>query len=305
MDLTQLRSFATVAAEGHVTRASEKLHLSQPTISSHIRMLEEELGVTLFERRARGVTLTRSGKILLEDAQKVLAASLHLRDHARALSGSVDARLHIGTILDAHHLRLGDVISEMRERYKLIQVELQLAVSGVGIDKVLDGELDAAFVLGEPRDSLLRVLPLEKQHYVVVIPHSWAGQIKTWADLAARPWALTPPKGRINQMAHEMLRARALAPASVVIADQESLLRDLVASGVGASFLREDLARNAVNAGEMLIWPEGSADTMLNLVYLRARENSPEIRALLRSVEDVWHTETSGVPNGLPVKATA
>ena len=292
MDLTQLKSFVTVAAEGHITHASEKLHLSQPTISSHIRALEEELGVTLFERRARGVSLTRAGKILLEDAQKVLAASLHLRDHARALSGTLDARLHIGTILDAHHLRLGDVISEMRERYKLIQVELQLAISGVGIDMVKSGELDAAFVLGEPKDPALRVLPLERQHYVVVIPREWEGQINTWQDLAARPWALTPPKGRINKMAHDMLRARSLAPASVVFADQESMLRALVASGVGASFLREDLARAAVNAGEMLIWPEGSADTMLSLVYLKARERSPEIRALLRSVEDVWHTET-------------
>ena len=296
MDLTQLRSFVTVAAEGHVTHASEKLNLSQPTISSHIRALEDELGVKLFERRARGVTLTRSGKLLLDDAQKVLAASLHLRDHARALSGSVDARLRIGTILDARHLRLGDVISEMRERYKLIQVELELAISGVGIERVLAGELDAAFVLGEPRDPMLRVLALEKQHYVVVIPHAWAGQINTWEDLAARPWALTPPKGRINQMAHEMLRARSLAPASVVIADQEALLRDLVASGVGASFLRDDLARDAVNAGEMLIWREGSADTLLNLVYLKERENSPEIRALLRSVEDVWHTDKEAVP---------
>jgi len=193
----------------------------------------------------------------------------------------------------AHHLRLGDVISEMRERYKLIQVELQQAISGVGIDMVKSGELDAAFVLGEPRDPALRVLPLERQHYVVVIPREWEGQIKTWQDLAARPWALTPAKGRINQMAHEMLRVRSLAPASVVFADQESMLRALVASGVGVSFLREDLAKKAVDAGEMVIWPEGSADTMLSLVYLIARERSPEIRALLRSVEDVWHTESS------------
>ncbi len=291
MDLTQLKSFVAVAAEGHITHASVKLHLSQPTISSHIRALEDELGVSLFQRRSRGVTLTRAGSLLLEDAKKVLAASLHLRDHARALSGTLDARLHIGTILDAHHLRLGDVISEMRERYKLIQVELTLAISGIGIEMVLGGELDAAFVLGEPRNPLLRVLPLEWQHYVVVIPREWEGQIHTWRDLAARPWALTPPKGRINQMAHELLRARGLAPASVVTADQESLLRDLVASGVGVSFLREDLARAAVKAGEMLIWPEGSADTMLSLVYLKSREGSPEIRALERAVGDVWQTE--------------
>ena len=84
------------------------------------------------------------------------------------------------------------------------------------------------------------------------------------------------------------------------IFDQESLLRDLVASGVGASFLREDLARAAVQAGEMAIWPEGSADTMLSMVYLKARERSPEIRALLRSVEDVWKTETRRSEQGAP-----
>lgn len=290
MDLTQLRSFAAVAAEGHVTRASEKLHLSQPTVSSHLSMLEDEFGVKLFERRATGVALTRAGKLLLDDAQKVLAASRHLRDHARALSGMLDARLRIGTILDAHHLRIGEVVSEMRERYKFIQIELRLAISAYGMEQVKSGEMDAAFVLGEVRDPDFDVMLLERQHYVVVIPSTWGGEVDTWQALAARPWVLTPPQGRINQMAHEMLRARGLAPASVVIADQESMLRDLVASGVGASFLRDDLAAIAERAGEMRIWPQGFADTTLNLVYLKARAESPEVRALIRAVEDVWHT---------------
>lgn len=298
MDLTQLRSFAAVAAEGHVTRASEKLHLSQPTVSSHLRMLEDELGVKLFERRATGVVLTRSGKLLLEDAKKVLAASTHLRDHARALTGTLDARLKIGTILDAHHLRIGEVVSEMRERYKLIQIELRLAISAQAMLQVKSGELDAAFVLGEVRDPELQVLPIERQHYVVVIPRAWDGEVKTWAELAARPWVLTPPQGRINQMAHELLRAHGFTPASVTVADQESMLRELIGSGVGASFLREELAKEAVATGEMLIWPEGSADTTLNVVYWKSRADAPEVRAFVRALEDVWHMgeEPAGGP---------
>ncbi len=297
MDVHQLRSFVAVAAAEHVTRASEKLHLSQPTVSGHIRALEEELGVTLFERTAGGVTLTHSGKLLLEDADKVLAAFHELREHARALSGRLDARLRLGTILHPDYLRLGELVSVMRERYPMIDTELQLAVSGVGVDKVKRGDLDAAFVLGEHEDPALRVLALEPQHYVIVVPRTWESVPKDWKALAERPWVLTPPKGKINQMAHEMLRSRHLAPANIVEADQETMIRSLVAAGVGVSLMREELAQEASRAGEVTIWPHGSAHTMLSLVYAAEREKSPEIMAFVDAVELVWQKRSAENPS--------
>lgn len=289
MDLHQLRSFAAVAAEGHVTRAAEKLHLSQPTVSGHIRALEDELGVALFDRVASGVMLTRSGALLLKDAERVLAEAQHLRDHAKAVSGNLDAKLRIGTILDPDYLRLGELLTVMRDRYKLIDVELRLAVSGVGFEKVRSRELEAAFVLGETGDPDLRVVPLEPQQYRVVVPKGWLERVTGWESLAAMPWVLTPPKGHINRMAHDMLRSHRLAPSSVIEADQESTLRSLVAAGVGVSLLREDVVREAVAHGDIAIWPQGTARTVLSLIYLVEREQSPEIRVLLRAVEDVWH----------------
>jgi DNA-binding transcriptional LysR family regulator len=294
MDLHQLRTFIAVAAAGHVTRAAEKLHLSQPTVSGHIKALEEELGVSLFDRAAGGVSLTHSGKLLLQDAEKVIAASQRLRDHARALSGNLDARLRIGTILDPDYLRLGELIAVMQERYPMLDTELHQAISGLGVERVKSGELDAAFVLGDDGDPALRILPLEPQLYVVVIPRSWHASIDTWEQLAARPWVLTPSKGRVNRMAHEMLGSRHLAPASVTEADQESMIRSLVAAGVGISMMREDLAQEASKAGEIVVWPQGQARTVLSLVYAAEREQSPEIQAFLRAVEDVWHKGVAG-----------
>jgi DNA-binding transcriptional LysR family regulator len=157
------------------------------------------------------------------------------------------------------------------------------------VEKVKSGELDAAFVLGEYHDPALRVLLLEPQHYVVVIPKSWNTSVEDWKALAGRPWVLTPPKGKINQMAHEMLGSRHLAPASVIEVDQESMIRSLVSAGVGVALMREELAHEASEAGEALIWPHGSARTILSLVYLAEREHSPEIVAFVRAVELVWH----------------
>src|SRR5262249_60738923 len=75
MELYQLRSFAAVAELGHLTRAAEKLHISQPAVSAQIKALEDELGVTLFERVSSGMQLTSAGRNLLPAAEQVLGAA--------------------------------------------------------------------------------------------------------------------------------------------------------------------------------------------------------------------------------------
>ena len=77
MSLHQLRYFVTVAEEGTLRAASERLHVAQPPLSRHIRALEEELGVELFERRPRGMRLLPAGRRFLAEVRTVLAALDH------------------------------------------------------------------------------------------------------------------------------------------------------------------------------------------------------------------------------------
>src|SRR5258706_13212845 len=85
MDLNHLRSFVTVAKFAHLTRAAEALHLSQPAISGHIKVLEEQLGVSLFDRTSSGMTLTPSGKQLLTDAEHIIEAVQQMQHSAQEL----------------------------------------------------------------------------------------------------------------------------------------------------------------------------------------------------------------------------
>ena len=86
MDILRIRSFVTVARLGNVTRAAEALHLTQPAVTGHIRTMEQELGVALFQRTANRIELTKAGVAALDDA--TLTAALALGTRAAAVTVS-------------------------------------------------------------------------------------------------------------------------------------------------------------------------------------------------------------------------
>src|SRR5258705_2375805 len=130
MELYQLRSFAAVAELGHLTRAAEKLHISQPALSAQIKALEDELGVALFDRTPSGMVLTAAGQTLLPEASKVVMAARALSSHAKAFAGEVAGRATVGTLSDPEFLRLGGFFAQALERDPLVEIELRHAVSG-------------------------------------------------------------------------------------------------------------------------------------------------------------------------------
>src|SRR5471030_3318244 len=149
MELYQLRSFVGVAEAGHLTRAAEKLHLSQPAVSAQIKALEDELELALFERTPSGMTLTFAGRRLLSGAEKILAATQELRNDAGALKGEVAGKLSVGTLSDPDFIRIDEFLGTTVERHPLLQVELHHEISGAAFAKVRDGALDASFYFGE------------------------------------------------------------------------------------------------------------------------------------------------------------
>src|SRR5262249_46239419 len=97
MELRHLTYFVAIAEEGSMSRAAERLWVAQPGRSSQIRRLEDELGITLFERHSRGVELTEAGELLLERARAVLTAADAARSTAAALEAGLAGSIKIGS----------------------------------------------------------------------------------------------------------------------------------------------------------------------------------------------------------------
>jgi DNA-binding transcriptional LysR family regulator len=310
MELYQLRSFAAVAELGNLTRAAERLHLSQPAVSAHIKALEEELEVVLFERGPGGMALTAAGRLLLHEAENVMTAAQQLRSRALTLRGQVVGHLRLGTLTDPEFIRLGDLLARAFERSPLVTIELHHEVTGEAFDKVRDGELDATFYYGERAHPAVAALPLREIAFRVAAPAAWRDRIvgAGWEAVAALPWIMTPPVSSHHALATALFRARGAEPSTLVEADNESVIRSLVASGLGLALVREDLGLADQAAGSLCLWSDAEDDvrlvTTLSFLYPREREREPALAALVALVADLWGREATPPATG-PVRAAS
>jgi molybdate transport repressor ModE-like protein len=290
MELYQLRTFVAVADSGHITRASEKLHLSQPAVSAHIKALEEELGVRLFERNPGGMLLTGAGRRLREQADKVLAEVEHLRQLAASLTGDIVGRLRVGTASDPEFIRVGEFLHLTVERYPLLELELHHEVSGAALERVRTGELDASFYFGELGPADVAGMRLHDMTYCVVAPAAWADRVQKadWSDIAHLPWIVTPSISTHNRLVRALFSKHGVEPTKVVEADQEPVIASLVTSGVGVSLMREPLALRKQHAGEICIWDKARMQTALWFIYQSERRHDPLIEALLEILAEIW-----------------
>ena len=293
MELYQLRGFAAVAEIGHLTRAAERLHLSQPALTAQIKALEDELGVQLFERGRAGMSLTAAGKRLLPEATKVLADAASLHGKARAMEGEVAGHVRVGTLSDPKFIRLADFLAQATARFPLVEIELRHEVSGAAFEKVRDGALDASFYYGDLAHPAVGTVALREIAYRVAAPAAWRSKVlhASWADIAALPWLMAPSISTHRVLATRLFAERGSAPATLMEADNEAVIRSLVASGLGIALVREDLAQEGEAAGELVVLPETRLPTTLQFIYASDKREEPEMRALLDVIRDVWQDE--------------
>lgn len=291
MEIYQLRAFVTAARLGNLTRTAEALHLTQPAITGQIKALEEGLGVTLFERRPGGISLTRSGELLLPEAEQVLNAAGRLQGRARELQGQVAGHLVVGIPTDPESLRLGSTLAWLAEQFPLLEIKTRQAPAEELRDMVVSGLLPTAFYIGTQLPREVVGVALQTLHYRIVgaVRERQALLAADWRELAEMPWIGAAPRHHLHVLLHALFARQGLAPRHVIESDEPSLALSLARSGAGLTLLREDQAMRGSEAGELVIWPHARVSADLGFVHARAAEHDPAVVAALSAVRRVWH----------------
>ncbi|MGE5160615.1 MAG: LysR family transcriptional regulator [Betaproteobacteria bacterium] len=296
MELYQIRAFVAVAELGHLTRAAERLHVSQPALSGQIKALESQFELKLFERAPSGMALTAAGRQLLPRALEALAAADGFRHAAARLSGQVAGTLRVGTVSDPKSIRLGRVLAAALRVHPRLELAVSHQVSGEALEGVREGRLDASYYFGDRPGDDIAALELCKIPYRIAVPAGWSHHLagNEWATIASVPWVLTPRISTYHALITNLFAQHGLPlPARFVEADDETVITNLVASGVGASLLREESALELERAGSARIWSGTRVVSTLWFIALAARRDDPLIKATFDLVCESWQAEVA------------
>jgi DNA-binding transcriptional LysR family regulator len=298
MELRHLRYFVAVAEERHFGRAAERLHMAQPPLSTQIRQLETELGVTLLTRTTRRVELTDAGTAYLARARELLAAVDDAGLEARRIAAGLSGRLVIGCVGSATYTLLPGLARRLREDLPGIDVTFrgELLVPDL-VEAVLSGALDIA-LLRPPVDETGVVLrPLRRERLVVAVPqdHPLAGRTELDVDdLRGQDLVAHPGQGRsvMSTFLAGLCRASGFAPRIRHEVAETSTLVTFVAAGLGLAVVPEPVA--ALRIPGVAYRPLRPATLGVDLAAAtRAGEPAPQVGRALDVLTSLVRADTA------------
>lgn len=302
-DIRSLQAFVTVAKEGNVSRAAKLLHLTQPAVSLQLKRLSEDTGLTLFNRTAKGIEITRDGSLLLVKAERVLMSLAEFSQAAQRLTGEVRGKLRIGTIVDPNFIRLGQLLAGLLNTYPDIQTELMHGISGEVLNRLRREQIDVGFYLSDVQtanhqaseqetDTLtdIKLLKLTEFNYRIVAPPGWDALIEdaTWPELAALPWIGTPPNSVHSRLLAGIFKEHQCEQNVVALVDQEPSMIAMANSGVGLCLCRESIALHERQTAGLSMADHISVPAALSIATLKSNEQQPLIDAFLGVVSNGW-----------------
>jgi DNA-binding transcriptional LysR family regulator len=290
MELRHLRYFVAVAEELHFRRAAARLHVAQPAVSEQVRKLEQELGVQLFDRTPRSVTLTPAGVALLEEARHVLRHAEVAQQAAKTARDHATMRLRIGYLPDSLPAAVPRALRNLSAAAPRIQVQLDTGPSLRLIEEVRARRLDAAVVALPAPTAGLRMALLDHQRVVAVLPashrHARADGISL-NRLAPERLVLLPRdvNPAFSNAVAAICHAAGVTPALVEIEAprvEDTLLA--VSAGAGVALLPESVAERYASPGIRFVPLETEGPAFQNAVLTHPDTDSIATGAFLRAV---------------------
>ncbi len=290
MDLWQLRIFCKVVEEKSFSRAGKVVHLSQPTVSSHIKDLEYHFGCRLIDRLSKEALPTRSGELLYDYARKMLALKTETETAIAEFQGVIKGRLVIGGSTIPGVYLLPALIGDFTRGHPEVFISLDIGDTEKIVEKTVAGELDLGIVGARTGDGRILQEKLIEDQLCLVTPvdHPWAGR-KTVpaAELFTEPFiAREPGSGTLKSIQASLAEAGYSIDDLKAAAEMGSTqaVIQAVKGGVGVSILSRIAATDPLKAGSIAVLTVDGID--LNRSFYLTRHKHRTVSPLSRAFID-------------------
>jgi LysR family transcriptional regulator, hydrogen peroxide-inducible genes activator len=279
MELHQLRYFVAVAQTGSFSRAAERCHVSQPSLSQQVIKLERRLGRRLFDRLGRRVVLTDAGRLLLDRATAIVAAVEDAQRRVRDADNLEGGRLAVGAIPTIAPYLLPRALKEFVRRHPAVELSVTEDVTRHLLAATAAGDLDLSLVALPVEDDRLHVEPLLTEPLLLALPpgHRLTRRRRVTADeLREEPFILLGEMHCLGEQVLSFCRANGCQPRIACRSAQISTIQALIALGQGVSLIPE-MARRAdpANGRSYRLLADGKPTRTIAAVWHRRRYHSP------------------------------
>lgn len=296
MDMRQMKYFLAIAREGQVTRAAKQLNMEQPPLSRQLKLMEEELGVRLFDRTSKRLNLTDAGELLRQRAEILLAQFDETLREVKEMEEGVRGVLSLGSVVSCISL-LPHRIQLFREIYPQVTFKI-LEGDHVYLGELLQKRVIELVVARLPFEALTHidhyeVLPLPSDPYVAVIPSSWTPQIgKTTVrmkELAPFPFLTlkTDKTTRMHEQVMNECKRHGFEPNIICECSSVAIIMSLVASGIGATiFPKSVMSSFPVSVVQMLDIEDADFQSEVGIVWLKDHYLSKSAQRFIDSFKE-------------------
>jgi len=278
MKLSQLKAILQVAECGSLVKAADRLNTVQPAVSRQIRMLEDELQASLFERHGRGMIPTDAGRMAIAGARRIMAELERIQSDVSEMNSNIRGRVVLGMPPALADLLAVPLVELFQRTHPLVELHLISAFTGHLREWMLHGEIDIAIIYELPGSRAIYAMPLLREGlYLVGPPHAaLSPDIPiAFSKLDGRDFILPPPSHSLPAMIEQTCAQMGITIKVRVKVDSLPAIKTLVASGFGWTVLPLAPISAEVQTGQLCAAPLCQPSLSRRLVIAQPADRRP------------------------------
>jgi DNA-binding transcriptional LysR family regulator len=294
INFNQLRVFYYVARYLNHTLAAQKLHISQPAVTSQLKLFEDSCGLKLFKKKGRKIYLTGEGKALYDYAHKIFEDEKEIEVAVQEIKRLKRGVLHLGCTKTYARYFMPLLISSFQEIYPGIKIHLDEGSSSDMIHSVIDLKNEVAIVSAVEDNATICFVPLGKEELALILPprhHLAQKKAITLRELVEEPIIMKEKGSGTRKLVNELFSRDNCTPNELMETSNTELIKQLVQRGKGISFLVKEALASELKEGQLVTVPLRGEKVYVDvtIAYLKNQHLSPPAKAfvnLLKKLPD-------------------
>jgi DNA-binding transcriptional LysR family regulator len=289
IDLTKIQAFLYAADNLSFSEAGKQMHLSQPTISHHIKILEREFGIELFDRTGPGLHLTEAGRLLLPWARKLLRVSIEMQEMMSSLHEKIVGHLRIACSTTSGKYILPQLAARFHDRYPWVKVTILSCTQEHVVPRLLEEDANIGVLSREAFEGNLETQEFFIDHIIFIVPanHAWSvRQSIEPVDLIGAPLIIREPTSGTRRVTLTELGKHDIHLEDLNIflevGNAEAIV-ETVAAGFGVAFVSQLSAVHVLQTRQVVEIPVAGLDLQRKIYMVRRAMEAPN-----RAQEVFW-----------------